>query len=190
MQFRLISLQDNYAYIKDVRRRMVELHGFEPTEAMLAAWEDCKFHGFFVDGKLVGITEFFRYDWKFGGYRNNVFSDHYDLSEFAPPEKMGHVRTLFLEPEYQRQYKAFMFFYLCGVRAMKYDFDSDYFTMTTTRQPYLMELYEKLGFRTLCSMDKYPGQPPGHLLMLISDINKTLEENPLVSRWNILQQQA
>jgi len=184
MQFQRISLRENFDYICQIRMKLTALHNFEPTEAMITPWPDSIYTGLFVKGRMVGMADFVRYDEKFGGYVNNVFSDHFDLTTFCEPDRMGHIRSLYLEPDYQRRYKYFMFFYLSGIRAMN-EYGCHYYTMTTTRQEYITSLYRKLGFRELCTMDRYPGQKPGHLVLLLGDIRATLENTALLGRWGI-----
>lgn len=159
MQIRCFDpMQPEYdEYVRNARTELLTTIKASITEQGIQPLAFATYIGLFANSTIVGFTESYRYDLAFGGYAQNPFAPYYDLNRICPSRAMAHIRTAFLDARYRRRTPYFVRLYLDTAKLFM-EQGVTWATLTTTENPYLCAMYQKMGAKKLCTITGFPGQ--------------------------------
>jgi hypothetical protein len=154
MHFRELAPADCSEYIQSARRSILEGWGQRYDPAHTQPLGHGRYLGMYRaddDPEPIGLSEYYYFADLAQGYRSSPLSQHVDLERICPVEKMGNVRTIYLQAPYRQRFGACVALYVQTAHiAMSQGLE---YTTFNTRQGdvYLRTLYLGLGGRLLCS---------------------------------------
>jgi hypothetical protein len=167
-------------YIRNARTELLTTIKASVTEQGIQPLAFATYIGLFLNTTIIGFTESYSYDAAFGGYARSPFAPYYDLSRICPSGSMAHIRTAFLDAAYRRRTPYFVRLYLETARQFV-EQGATWATLTTTENPYLCAMYQKMGAEKLCTISGFPGQHNTAVVLFALEL-KPLLAHPFAAR--------
>jgi len=170
------------SYIRNARTELLTTIKASITEQGIQPLTFATYIGLFLNARMIGFTESYHYDAAFGGYAQNPFAPYYDLNSICPSGSMAHIRTAFLDAAYRRRTPYFVRLYLETAKLFL-EQGAAWATLTTTENPYLCAMYQKMGAERLCAISGFPGQQNTTVVLFALEL-KPLFAHPFAARNN------